>query len=172
MALNRSHVEYVLAQFDIGVPPLQILSRLQYRAFLPSVTVVTIERCLRENGRVLNDQRAGNKPQGNRSIEIGHASTSFSLANHVGPGPSTLTQESSQLSARATMRTYATADEHFVNPAPTMQWDALADSFALAAHRARKPLHEILTMLRSNGYDITLEEVLTNLTRQGVPLAR
>lgn len=53
MHLNTSDVEYILAKFDAGVPPHRIVIGLQYRAFLPSINVATIEQCLHDNGRLM-----------------------------------------------------------------------------------------------------------------------
>ena len=146
MPFNKTHVQYALAQFDRGVPPHQIVIDLQYRDFLPSINVGTIERCLRENGRVLkNDQQAGNTTQGN-------------------------TRSGQFPTGAAAMGDSATGDDRFVNPGPTMQWDARADAFALAAYRAKKSGDEIWRMLRSNGYNITRAEVVTKLVRQGEKL--
>lgn len=146
MPFNKIHVQYTLAQFDRGVPPHQILADLQYRDFLPSINVGTIERCLRDNDRVLkNDQEAGKSTQGN---------------SRSGQSPT----------GDAAMGNFATGDDRFVDPGPTMQWDARADAFALAAYRAKKSGDEIWAMLRSNGYDITRAEVVINLVRQGEKL--
>lgn len=147
--LNKSHVQYVLARFDNGVPPYRILIGLQYRDFLPSISVATIERCLLDNGRVLKYQQVGNI------------------------GPSTATQGHGQYPTSAAMGDSATADDHVADPgSTTMQWDARADTLALAAYRNRKSGDEIWNMLRSQGYDITRAEVVINLIRQGVQVAR
>lgn len=146
MPFNKTHVQYTLAQFDRGFPPYQILADLQYRDFLPSINVGTIERCLRDNGRVpKNDHEAGKSTQGN---------------SRSGQSPT----------GDAAMGNFATGDDRFVDPGPTMQWDARADAFALAAYRAKKSGGEIWAMLRSNGYDITRAEVVINLVRQGEKL--
>lgn len=131
MTLSTADVEYILAQFDAGVHPDQILVGLQYRSFLPGVNRATIERCLDENGRRPDNQQTYNAVQGNQSSGVGSAS----------------------------------------NPIPTEDWDAQADAFAISAHRSGKSVDDILSILRSNGYDVTDGEVALSLLRQGVPVA-
>lgn len=131
MSLSTANVEYILAQFDAGVHPNQILVGLQYRSFLPGVNLATIENCLRENGRRPDNQQTYNAVQGNQSSGVGRAS----------------------------------------NSSPTLDWDAQADAFAISAHRSGKSVDEILSMLRSHGYDVTDGEVALSLLRQGVPVA-
>lgn len=172
MPLNKSHVQYVLTQFDGGVPPHQILIGLQYRAFLPSITIATIERCLRDNGRVLNDQQAGSATQGNQSLGIGWASHFLPPANQGVPGPSAATQGSGQFSTGSAMGTFTIADDHFVGPGRTMRWDSEADDFILAAYIAGMSGDEIWTKLRSNGYDIARAQVVISLFQQGVQVQR
>lgn len=152
MPFNKTHVQYALAQFDRGVSPRQILVDLQYRDFLPSINAAKIERCLRDNGRVLqNNQRAGNARSG-QNFPTGPAATA----------------------SRGTFATVTTIKEddehHFVDPGPTMNWDVLADAFALAAYRAGKSGVEIWSILRTNGYDISRSEVVVNLVWQGEKL--
>lgn len=131
MTLSTADVEYILAQFDAGVHPNQILVGLQYRSFLPGVNRATIENCLRENGRRPDNQQTYNAVQGNQSSGVGRAS----------------------------------------NPSPTLDWDAQADAFAISAYRSGKSVDEILSMLRSHGYDVTDGEVALSLLRQGVAVA-
>ena len=99
MQLSKTHMQYVLTQFNAGVEPPQILERLQYRAFLPSINVATIRRCIRDNGRVLTDEQTGNATQGNQSIGIGQASHPLPPANQGTPGPSAATKEFNFLKA-------------------------------------------------------------------------
>lgn len=56
--LSKSNVEYILAKFDAGVPSHRIVIGLQYRAFLPSIDVATIEQCLFDNGRLMKTPQA------------------------------------------------------------------------------------------------------------------
>lgn len=173
MPLTRTHVEYVLAQFEAGVPPQQILIGLQYRAFLPSINLATIERCLRENDRLPDNCQPDNSAQGNQSPGAGGASNPPPLlANGIAPGPSTTTEEAHQSPASATAQTSAT--DNLIDPGPTLEWDAQAEHSAIAAHRSGQPIEEILLTLRSRGYDITEAELIVGLPRQGenIPIAR
>lgn len=163
MQLNKSHVEYVLAQCDAGVSPGQILHGLQYRAFLPSINVATIERCIRDNGRVLTDQQTGNATQDNQSLVIDQASHALPPASQGAPGPSAASQGSGQFPTDSTTRAFPTNS----GPGPTMPWDSQADKLALAEYRAMKPVKMIWISLRNRGYNITPPEVVNSLVRQG-----
>lgn len=166
MPFNQSHVQYVLAQFDAGVPPHKILLELQYRDFLPSINIATIERCLRDNGRVLRNQQAGNPTQGNQPIGIGYGINALPLANQGATGSSAATQGSGQFHSSSAMRTVARADDHFAGPGPNMPWDAQADDLAFAAVRDMKSEEEIWIMLRGRGYDVSRAQVVARLARQ------
>ena len=172
MPLTRTHVEYVLTQFEAGVPPQQILIGLQYRAFLPSINLATIERCLRENDRLPDNCRPDNAAQGNQSPGAGGARNPPPLANGVALGPSTTTEEAHQPPASPIARTSATGN--LVDPGPTLDWDAQAERSAIAAYRSGQSIEEILLTLRSRGYDITQAELIVGLVRQGesIPIAR
>lgn len=171
MPFNKSHVQYVLAQFDAGVSPHEILVKLQYRAFLPSINVATIERCIRDNGRVLTDQQTGNATKSNQSRGIGQASHPLPPANQGAPGSSAATQGSSQFPIGFATRSFPTNVDYF-DPGPRMPWDPEADKFTLAEYRAKKSGEEIWTSLRSRGYDITPQEIVNSLVRQGVPIMK
>lgn len=149
MSLNRENVQYILARFGAGIPPRQILNELQYRAYLPWITIGTVERCIRENGR--------------------RQEISAPPANQGGPGPSTATQSARQFSASPAMRTLETDD--LVDPGPTMPWDSQADKFAISAYRGGKSEDYIWVTLRSHGYDITRPEVVASLIKQGISAA-
>lgn len=170
MPFNKSHVQYVLAEFDAGIPPQQILFGLQYRAFLPSINIATIEQCLRDNGRELNDQQAGNTSQDNKLSAIGYTSNFLPPPKQSAPGPSAATQECGQSSTGCAMGTLVIANNCFTDPSPTMLWDSHADQITYAAFCARNSRWQILAMLRSRGYDITVVEILASLIRQGVKI--
>lgn len=76
MRFNKSHVKEVLHQFDAGLSPHEILHDLQSRDYLPSVTVATIEQCIRDNGRVLpTHEQIGHMHatgQENQPVELDH----------------------------------------------------------------------------------------------------
>lgn len=163
MQLNKSHVQYALAQFDAGVSPHQILLELQYRAFLPSINVATIERCIRDNGRVLTDQQqTGNATQGNQSLGINQVSHPLPPASQGAPGPSAATQEFGQIPIEFTTKAFPSN----LGLGPTKPWDAQADKFTLAEYRAMKPVKEIWMSLRVHGYNITQLDILNSLVRQ------
>lgn len=166
MQLSKTHMQYVLAQFDAGVEPPQILERLQYRAFLPSINVATIRRCIRDNGRVLTDEQTGNATQGNQLIGIGQASHLLPPANQGAPGPSAATQ-GVQFSGGFARTSFPATFDYF-DPVPKNPWDSQADNFTLAEYRAGKSGEEIWTSLRGLGYDITRQEIVNSLVRQGV----
>lgn len=161
-----------MAQFEAGVPPQQILIGLQYRAFLPSINLATIERCLRENDRLPDNCRPDNSAKGNQSPGAGGTSNPPLLPNGVTPGPSTTTEEAHQSPASPTAQTSATGN--LIDPGPTLEWDAQAEHSAIAAQRSGQPIEEILLALRSRGYDITQAELILSLARQGesLPIAR
>lgn len=64
MHLSTSNLEYILAQFDAGVPPHRIVIGPEYRAFVPSIDVATIEQCLHDNGRLMKTPLAAIKIKG------------------------------------------------------------------------------------------------------------
>lgn len=175
MSLSISNVQYVLAQFDAGVPPHRILIGLQYRAFLPSATVGTIERCLCENGRRLQHHQAdyAAPPRANQPLGVGRGS------NHP-PGPANQRPfaatpnpfaQTSAAAATNNNNNLAAIAANRGRPT-TLDWDVQADSFAISAHRSGKSVDEIFSALRSRGYDITEGEIVFSLIRQGVPIAR
>ena len=51
---------------------------------------------------------------------------------------------------------------------PPIRWDAQADTFALAAHRAGKTAGQIHTQLTRNGYTTTIPQVSARLYGMGV----
>lgn len=165
MQLSKTHMQYVLAQFDAGVEPRQILERLQYRAFLPSINVTTIRRCIRDNGRVLTDEQTGNATQGNQLIGIGQASHPLPPANQSAPGPSAATQGVQYPEGFAMTSFPATFD--YIHPVSKNLWDSWADRFTVAEYGAGKSVEEIWTWLRGLGYDITRQEIVNSLVRQG-----
>lgn len=93
MSLNRANSQYALSQFDAGVPPHQILLDLQYRAFLPSINITTVERCLYENSRLPPAR----------------------------PGPPAASQNARQLPTSPAVGSFGTDD--FADPGPTLPWD-------------------------------------------------
>lgn len=165
MPFTRSHVQYVLAQFDSGIPPLQILMNLQYRDFLPSINIGTIERCLRDNGRILNNQPAGNTTQENTAPGTADANNQLPQANQGAEGPSRASQGSSQLPTSAARESPTNANHPVADPGsgPTMPWDAQADDITLDASMAGMSGDEICRMLRSRGYDINRTQVGVSL---------
>lgn len=171
MHLNTSNVQYILAKFDAGVPPHRIVIGLQYHAFLPSIDVATIERCLYDNGRLMKTHQAAITIKDDRSLGVGHASDPLPPANEDSPGASATTQEARQFPTGSAVDNFAAADD-LADPGPMLPWDAQADDFALTAYRAGKSCDEIWAMLRSRGYDITRAEVVTSLIRQGVQVTR
>ncbi len=188
MHLSTSNVEYILAKFDAGVPSHRIVIGLQYRAFLPSIDVATIEQCLYDNGRLMKTHQAAITIKDDRSLGGGgggggvggHASDSLPPPANEGSTPraSATTQETRQFpTGAAAMDTFAAPDDDdlLVDPGPMLllPWDAQADDFALTAYRAgNKSRDEIWTTLRSRGYDISRAEVVTSLIRQGVQVTR
>lgn len=164
MQLNKSHVQYALAQFDAGISPHQILLELQYRAFLPSINVATIERCIRDNGRVLTDQQqTDNASQGNQSLGINQASHPLPPASQGAPGPFAATQESGLFPIEFTTKAFPSN----FGLGPMKPWDAMADRITLAEYRAMKPVKEIWMTLRIHAYHITQLDILNSLIRQG-----
>lgn len=162
MSLNRENVQYILARFDVGIPPLQILNELQYLAYLPWINVTTVERCLCENGRRLQ--------------EILAPSSSSSANNQGKPGPSmTATHHDRQIPASRPATTVGrseTVDNLVVDPGPTLPWNSLADSFTISAYKCGKSEDHIWVTLRGYGYDITRPEVVASLIKQGISGAR
>lgn len=189
MHLSTSNVEYILAKFDAGVPSHRIVIGLQYRAFLPSIDVATIEQCLYDNGRLMKTHQAAITIKDDRSLGAGgggggvggHASDSLPPPANEGSTPraSATTQVTRQFpTGAAAIDNFAAPDDDddlLVDPGPMLllPWDAQADDFALTAYRAgNKSRDEIWTTLRSRGYDISRAEVVTSLIRQGVQVTR
>lgn len=139
------NAQYILAKFDVGVPPHRIVVGLQYRdrgAILPttsSIDIATIEKCLYDNGRFMKIHHQAaiattTKDDDPRSlgVEVGHTSD---------PPPQ---GGACQLSTGPpAMGNLATTD-YVVDSGPTtmLPWDAQADEFALTAYRARKSRDE------------------------------
>lgn len=173
MPLTRTHVEYVLTQFEAGVSPQQILIGLQYRAFLPSINLATIERCLRENGRLPENCRPDSAAQGNQTPGAGGGRNPPLLVNGVTPDPSMTTEQAHQSPASPVAQTSATGNLVDLGPT-TLEWDAQAERSAIAAYRSGQSIEEILLTLRSRGYDIAQAELIVSLVRQeeSIPIAR
>ena len=53
---------------------------------------------------------------------------------------------------------------------PKFRWDAQADTFAMAAHRAGQSVSQISAQLCRNGYAVTTAEVTASLNKKGVVL--
>lgn len=49
-------------------------------------------------------------------------------------------------------------------------WSPLADAFALAGYNANKTLPDILASLMNEGYNVTADEIIRSLARQGKTL--
>lgn len=150
MSLSRDNIQYILARFSAGIPSRQILNELQYRAYLPWINIVMVERCLRENGCLQE--------------------LSATSANHGEAGPSTATQNAHQCPASPAVGTFETDNLH--DPGPTLPWDAQADKFAISAYQGGKSEDYIWVTLRRYGYDITRPEVVASLIKQGISAAR
>lgn len=168
MSLNRTHVNYVLTEFDAGVPPPQILEGLQYRAFLPSINLATIERCLRKNGRLEDNYQPGNAAQGYQSLGA-VSNNPPPPTDRDAPGPRATTQEARQLPANPAVQT--SENDELANLPPTKQWDNQANCYAFSAYESGgKSVDEICLALRKNGYDIDRSQVMMSLIGQGVQL--
>lgn len=194
MPFNKSHVKYILDQFDAGVSPHQILLNLQYRDFLPSITVATIERCIRDNGRVLPDQQTGDATQGNQLRQAGlQASPPQLPAASQSPADSTMAtqgsvnsplasipdtsnldttrepfQESNLSSLGFTTETFPTTVEQIGDTAPCRHWDTWADGYVLAAFCVHKSGEETFRELRKRGYNISRLQIVDSLVRQNL----
>lgn len=90
---SHTHVQYVLAKFDAGVPPHRILMGLQLRASIPLINVETIEQCLRENGRLVKTFQLQNAAKVNQSLELDRDSYPPPPAIPSNPGSSATTQQ-------------------------------------------------------------------------------
>lgn len=179
MSLNRAHIQYVLNQFDAGASPHRILDCLQNSAFLPWLTLATVEQCLCENGRI-TFIRSGHhhddvdEAQGYQSARLGrhHAS------NNILPPPAcNQTQRAPRISAtteevyqgpadnnKSAIQTFAT--DIVADPVPAGSWNELADIFVMTAYQKGNSLVDIWEKLRSKGYKVTQAEVKESVTRQ------
>lgn len=191
MPFHKSHAKYVLDQFDAGVSSDQILLDLRYRDFLPSVNIGTIERCIRDSGRILPDHQTDDATQGNQTLEVGQSSSSIPPASQGSPdstmatqgsvqsplestpdtsrefGPHTTTetlQESGLSTVSFTTETSPTTDEQFDDS----EWDAEADAYVLAAFVAKKSGEEMWRTLRRAGYNITSQDIVDSMVRQSL----
>lgn len=197
MSLNRAHIQYILNQFDAGASPHRILDCLQNSAFLPLLTLATVEQCLYENGRLsityfrsdYHHDEAQGSYQSSPRLGQRHASNNILL-----PQPDNQTQSAPGISATtntqqevyqvpsannnnnsASVQTFATeADAVVTNPGgsgPTESWNALADRFVMSAYHMGHSLVDIWARLRSNGYNVTQAEVRESMIRQRLPIA-
>lgn len=165
MSLNRSNVRYVLPQFNAGVSPHKILCGLQYRTYLPGINFVTIERCLRKNGHLQDNNQTGHAALSSQSREVGRRDLD-SVRNRE----YNIAREEVVINLVRQGVQVATADH--VDFGPFRRWDVQADSFALSAYRSGQSWDEICLTLRNRGYDITRADVVINLIRQGGKVAR
>lgn len=188
MSLNRAHIQYVLNQFDAGASPHRILDCLQNSAFLPCLTLATVEQCLRENGRITYNRSGHHEAQSYQSPRLGHASNLLPPAANQGApcisyttlpvppanqGASSIyptTEEVYQAPANTAIPTFAT--DVVADPRPTASWDALADKFVMTAYQMGYSLVDIWATLRRSGYNVTQTEVRESLARQRLPMLR
>ena len=170
MSLNRENVQYILARFDAGIPPLQILNELQYLAYLPWINIGTVERCLCKNGRLQEI------PSPLPSSSSSTTTTTTTTSNNQGrPGPSTSTYHDRQIpttSPAAAVGKVGTVVDNLEDPGPTLPWNSLADTFTISAYKCGKSEDDIWVTLRRYGYDITRPEVVASLIKQGISGAR
>lgn len=159
MSLSDLNIKYVLTSFDAGISPLRILNAL-LSAGVTELEPITILQCLREKGRLSYDDPLSSASQDD--LLRGCEPFYIQQPNHA-PGSSTATQERQGFDT-PTSPTSATALD---DPGPTMLWDTLADTFTLAAHGYGQSVPKICALLRSHGFDVTQEQVLTSLIRQG-----
>lgn len=201
MSLNRAHIQYVLNQFDAGASPHRILDCLQNSAFLPGLTLATVEQCLCENGRITYSRSGHHETQAYQSPSLlGHAASNLlpAPANHqaaacissssttlpVPPAsnqtgassifPPTTLQEVYQQAphANSAVQTFATDVVVADDPEPTASWDTLADKFVLMAYQMGYSLPDIWATLRRSGYNVTQTQVRESLANQRFAMFR
>lgn len=170
MSLSNQNIDYVLTSFDAGISPLQIYDAL-LSAGVTELEPNIILQCLRENGRLSQDDPQSYEYLGDLLLSYEPIRVKIWQRNQA-PGSSTATQEGQgfdpPVSPTSTIACSPTSTTAWVDPGPTLPWDALADSFTMAAHNYRQPVPDICAVLRKNGYNVTQSQVLTSLNWQGV----
>lgn len=191
MQFDKSLIKYILDQFDAGVSPHQILLDIQSHEYLPTVTVAIIELCIRESGRVLLNQQTGDATLGNQPLKVGQARPNLPPAIQSALGPSTNIRRSGQRRVRFAEETRAessksplantlntgvgistktppTTVENLGDFAPAELWDYETEKYVLDAYHANKSKAEIWRSVRGLGYDITLQDIVNSMLRQGL----
>lgn len=177
MELAKEHVVFILAEFDAGISPNQILTVLQYSGSFPGIDIKTIEKYLLEFGRLQISYQTANAVQGNLQLGVGHNNPPLPANTVQGSPPlgadhnnlplqanqdvqpsSALTREARQLS-------------ELISPPPTKDIDPEAIRIAFDAYKDGKSGDEIWLLLRARGFNIAREAVPIIIHSQGVGLS-
>lgn len=139
---TTQNVQYVVNQFDAGVPFAQILTRLQSSGY-ETLRLVMIEQCLRANGRNVNVYN----PQ------VSHAFPSRTF----GARPTKSAHESLVVRPQSNQG---------------RGWDSAAGNYVMHAHSDRRSIVDIWEDLRRDGYGVKVSDVTASLQAQGVDVGR
>lgn len=140
-------IHYTCASYDAGISLAEIHCYLLSNGY-PSLGFATIEEWLRANGRSINSLTA--------------QATSSQLAN-IRPAPTTAPPAPKPVSSRGGATTPLTR-----TMPQNVPWNSEADKFAISAHREGKTVDRIREELSLNGYDVTLNDVIRSLHKQGI----
>lgn len=161
-SFTAEHIQYILNQFDAGVPPTVILAELRSNGF-PNLRLFPIEQCLRANGRAVD----GYDPL-NRSP---FTSNTFDARGYQGQ-PITYPGDTFVRSVGPTKPPYVAPSNFRPQINQGRSWDRAADEYAINAHREGRSVMEIWAALSNNGYMSNAAEVAASLNAQGVSSVR
>lgn len=178
-AWNLWGIEYTLAKFDAGVSPAEIYLYLLANGY-SLLELITVERWLRDNGRLADNFSAESRPARRRYVEIRAAPVNVLPSPRAGPKHLTgdlnndircapandqLANQQPAISNSPSTSALVAKIHDYLKP-----WDAQADRLVINAHRAGKSVTLIWFNLEVNGYYVTEDEVVGSLRAQGVTI--
>lgn len=140
-------INYTCASFDAGISLAEIHRYLHSNGY-PTLEFATIEEWLSANGRSVNSLTS--QASGSQFANIRPAPT------NAQPAPNPFNGRD-----RATTGIPGTMPQN----AP---WNAQADRLAISAYREGKSVEGIRQEVSLNGYDVTLNDVIRSLYKQGI----
>lgn len=164
--LMEENIDYVLDEFDAGVPLHLTLHEL-HRAGYESVTMTAIKECLLLYGRItsLNQPIVATREPSAPSTVPAHPF-------YHNPNNSDDARTQDPLTPKPAVEVSAPSLNPNAEQAPSSAWDAEADEFAKSAHTEGQTVPQIAESLCRNGYSASVAQVATSLTSQGVSNVR
>lgn len=153
-------VDYVVGEFDAGVPPAQILAALRSTGYT-TLQLVTIEQCLRTNGRSVD----GFDPH----VRLAFTSNTYNAQGYQGQTIN-YAGDSFVRGSTAPLRSGYNPPSNYRPQSNNhgKRWDPAADGYAIGAHREGRSVMEIWEGLIGDGYVVNAAEVAASLNAQGV----